>query len=80
MVFRVLQDGAPLKSLNKLLECLEKPKISNLKPKITSKTWFMWLKAYFVECFSKLEILHTENDLKEIWLFAFFKMAHLQNR
>ena len=37
MIFRIFQDGSSLKSLNKLLEYLEKPKRGNLKLKITSK-------------------------------------------
>ena len=37
MIYRICQDGAPLKSLNKLLEYLEKPKRGNLKLKITPK-------------------------------------------
>ena len=37
MIFLIFQDGAPLKSLNKLLEYVEKPKRGNLKLKITSK-------------------------------------------
>ena len=37
MIFRIFQVGSPLKSLNKQLEYLEKPKIGYLKLKITSK-------------------------------------------
>ena len=37
MIYRISQDGAPLTTLNKLLEYLEKAKRGNLKLKITSK-------------------------------------------
>ena len=37
MIFRIFHDGSSLKSLNKLLEYLEKSKRGNLKLKLTSK-------------------------------------------
>ena len=37
MTFRIFQDGSSLISLNKLMGYVEKPKVGNLKLKITSK-------------------------------------------